>query len=703
MSTPTEMSHIGNAEGQRAVLRGVQIHLELLGLMQRLTVRQTWTNPLDQSWSGRWHFPLAAEHRLLALSSDGGERLHVQRDSHTLCSAAIQMPARGSVTLEWRSAHLLELQDGSLRVHLPAGLAPTAQQALHLQAELSEPIAHGTVSSPHPGWHRVRHRHGMTLSLLSTVGLTQDLSLSVHGLRGQSFAIASPDPADPNRCALLLSPVLPLRRHASEQSALRVKLLVDHSCAMPAERLAALGTALERQLLSCTAQDHFSYTHFGAQTVHELPRMQAGTEAYLRRLRTLLRHTEIGATAAQPEAAIQTVLNIPDEDEEAVRDADVVLVTASPLWPSSPLRQALRQRNHRLHVLAIGPEATHSLWRELAQASGGRFEALAPGQHAQQALERLFMHLRSQFPLRIQLRLDGGQLLPPATQALHGADGQTLHVWAQVQAESTSHDLSGRPSLHATLDWARTDGGQEGTPALAGELRPAPVLWDAQGDIARLLALNSHDDEVARHMTDLALPVIHCRKEPPLCPQLAGMSAVPNGSSAEPRLTTAVAVASDTVSPAPFAAPTRPKVLPSPAQVRSTTTPRPAQVRQTDLPHWLSHPQAPGNPIVALVHGFDAKAGAYGSFRAALASTLHSVPTRSFDGLVLQLSRTAGSPARVWALLLHWLHHERGMCLGTPALTLVEKELDSVSPTQRQQIGQVFAGLAGEASTRTGL
>ena len=42
---------------------------------------------------------------------------------------------------------------------------------------------------------------------------------------------------------------------------------------------------------------------------------------------------------------------------------------------SEELLRALRAAGHRLHVMAVG-DAGESLWRELAEASGGAFELL---------------------------------------------------------------------------------------------------------------------------------------------------------------------------------------------------------------------------------------------------------------------------------------------------------------------------------------
>lgn len=102
----------------------------------------------------------------------------------------------------------------------------------------------------------------------------------------------------------------------------------------------------------------------------------------------------------------------------------------------------------------------------------------------------------------------------------------------------------------------------------------------------------------------------------------------------------------------------------------------------------------------ALIQGFNVHAETHGHFRSALSATLHQVPTRFLDGLVLQLSRQAGSPGRVWALLLFWLHAEHDMPLRAQALSLVEQELAHMSVTLRTEAHTALAAAASPLTTR---
>ncbi len=697
MNNTSEFFGLRSPDGRDAQLLSVQIQGELLGLMLRLTVRQTWRNVSGAPMAARFSFPLNWNQSLLSLQAlRHGETLspeRIQRDSRQCCSTALGILHTGEqVTMVWQVGQLMNLQGGSLRVQLPAALAPRTPYPLKLHFEIHDPVAQGTVSSPSHELQRVRHARGTTLTLRPQHTLDKDLVLTVHGLRDMGFAVASPSPAEAGSCTLLVSSHTRLRQDAGDQSPLRMKLLVDSSSAMPAERLGQIHTALDRLLARLTPEDQLSFSRFGSQTVHDLPRLQVCTEAYQRRVRTLARHTDTDLGAPQPEAALQAALAIPDEDEEPVTGAAILLVTATPLWAIEAALRDLRATQHTLHVLTVGHEAGQGLWQELAEASGGACEALAPGQHAEPHLARLFDHMRAQFGVQTQLQVQGADVLALAERPTRLGDGDTLHLWARVRPLNEHHDLVGCPELQATLQWQRDD--LRSTPVA---LTPLPVLWDETGDLARLCAAR----DAQRLQSDSERQAL-LDSHRLLCPDTSRLMAT----------VTATAPA------APLAAaPMRPKVLPrppvatpAPAAVRPSApvTPlaaasrpmRPQPLQQASLATWLQDKTACGNPLPALVQGFNAQAETYGQFRAALSATLHQVATRFLDGLILQLSRQAGSPGRVWALLLFWLHAEHDMPLTAQALQLVSQELASTPVSVRHGVHLALDQAAEPQTTR---
>ena len=697
MNNTPEFFGLRSPDGREAQLLSVQIHGELLGLMLRLTVRQTWRNVSGAPMAARFSFPLNWNQSLLSLQAlRHGETLspeRIQRDSRQGCSAALGILHTGEqLTMVWQVGQLMQLQGGSLRVQLPAALAPRTPYPLQLQFDIHDPVAQGTVSSPSHELQRVRHARGTTLTLRPQHTLDKDWVLTVHGLRDMGFAVASPSPLEAGTCTLLVSSHTRLRQDASDQSPLRMKLLVDSSSAMPAERLGQIHTALDRLLAKLTPDDQLSFSRFGSHTVHDLPRLQVCTEAYQRRVRTLARHTDTDLGAPDVEAALLAALAIPDEDEEAVSGAAILLVTASPLWTiEAPLR-ALRASQHTLHVLTVGLEAGQSLWQELAEASGGACEALAPGQHVETHLARLFDHIRAQFGVLTDLQVQGADVLALTERPTRLGDGDTLHLWARVRPHHEHHDLVGCPELQATLQWQRDD--LRSTPVA---LTPVPVLWDETGDLARLCAARDaqrlHDDGERQALMDSH------RLLWPDTSRLMRMASAP-----APVVPLAAAPTRPKVLPrAPVATPAAPAARPIAPVTPLAAAPRalrPQPLQPASLATWLQDKTAAGNPLPALIEGFNTQAQAYGQFRAALSATLHQVPTRFLDGLILQLSRQAGSPGRVWALLLFWLHAEHEMPLTDQALQLLSQELASIAVSVRNEVNQALGQAAMLQTTR---
>lgn len=704
MNNTSESFGLSSPDGREAQLLSVQIHGELLGLMLRLTVRQTWRNVSGAPMAARFSFPMGWSQSLLSLQAmRRGETLmptHIDRHSRQRCSASLGVLDTGEqVTMVWQIGQLMDLQGGSLKVLVPAALAPRAPYPLQLDFEIHDPVAQGTVSSPSHDLHRVQHTRGTTLKLRPQHALDKDLVLTVHGLRERGFAVASPSPAEAGSCTVLVSSHTRLRQHADEHSLLRMKLLMDSSSAMPSERLGQIRAALDRLLGRLTPEDQLSFSRFGETTEHDLPRLQVCTEAYQRRVRALARLTDTDLGMPDVEAALQAVMAVADEDEEPVSGVAILLVTATPLWRCEALLRRLRDAQHTLHVLTVGHEASQSFWPDLAEASGGHCETLLPGQHVEPHLARLIEDIRAQFDVQTRLQVRGAEVLAQAERPTRMGDGATLHLWARVRPHSDSRDLTGCPELQATLQWQRDE--LRATPFT---LTPLPVLWDEAGDLARLCAarqaLGVLDD--AERQTLLASHHLLWPDSSRLMPATpsAPPAAAPTPAPAPTPLRAAarpptVATPPRSALPRPAAPATVAAVTPLPSRPQ-----RPQAPRQAGLAGWLEDPFSTGNPLQALVQSFNQFAPAYSQFRAALSATLQPLPTRQLDTIVLQLSRQAGSPGRVWALMLHWLHEEHGFALTPAAAQLVAQELATVPATLRTQVHQALTQAASAQATR---
>lgn len=690
MNKPSEPLGLRSPDGREAQLVSVQIQGEVLGLLLRLTVRQTWRNTSGAPMATRLTLALTPEQHLLDLQAEhNGESQKVSgllRSHHRLCSAALGTLHTGQqLTVQWRLAQLLHLDGGSLRLQLPASLAPQALRPARISIELHDALARGTLGSCSHEWQKIRHANGLTLRLLAPGGLDRDLGLSVHGLREMAFAIASPDPSVPAAGTLLASRSLTLGECRSKPR-LRVKLLVDHSGAIASERQSQIQMALERLLADLQPQDQLSISRLEHTLVHDLPRLQPCTEAYVRRARALMRHHESARTSPDWASVLQAMVDIRDEDEEPVEDASILLITGQPLPDSVGLLPILRQHVHRLHVMTVGDDASQSDWPRLALLSDGRSEPLGSGQHCLQALQRLFDRMRSLRLVQAQLSLQGASLEQPRQEHGFMAEGDTLHLWARYAAAQPPADLTGCPQWQAAMAWHTADG-----PSPTHSVNPMFVLWDPQGDVHRLC--NAQLEWPSEQLPESAAAQ---HAVPALKLSLADAQAQ-EAETAKTALAPALPTA-QTLSQTPIEVAGIGHSLSAQPSVDANATIRP--LAKNPASQSSTATRNAGHPMAALVHQFNQQAAAYTVFRAALAASLPSVPTRQLDGLVMQLARKAGNPARVWAMLLYWLHTEQSLPLKSHALALVEQELANLPVALRSQAHALFASAVTAPAVR---
>ena len=182
MNTLFEPLGLRSPDGRQAQLLSVQLHAEVLGLMLRLTLRQTWRNTSGAPMATRWTFPLGAEQHLLDLEvqrPSGVQTLeHSTRLDRQVGSAGFGVMGTGEqVTLQMRIGQLMTLQGGSLRLALPAALVPPALRPARVSIELHEPLTNGTAACTSHELQRVRHANGLTLQLQAPHGLERELAL----------------------------------------------------------------------------------------------------------------------------------------------------------------------------------------------------------------------------------------------------------------------------------------------------------------------------------------------------------------------------------------------------------------------------------------------------------------------------------------------------------------------------------------------
>ena len=521
-------------DDQAVALQSVQAQGKLQGLMLRMKLRQVYRNTTDENMECVYTFPLAWGSVLLGMAVElNGKRMTgtvaEKKEAETRYEKAIQtgdlpvmlersgkdlytanlgnLQPGDEVVIEIEYAQLLRFEGGMLRLSLPTTIAPRygdehvqgglarhqtaaastlAEYRLYLTLDISSPLAQGTISSPSHTVQQVKHQSGVTVKLQSNAWLDRDFVLNILGLKDMTFATASADATQPGQYTLLSSAVAYWEAPGSRPASLRMKVLVDGSGSMQGDSNAQAKDALDWLFHQLQTTDEVSLSRFGSNTLHVLPRLQACTSAYQRRLRSEARNIKADLGGTEMDDALRSVIAITHEDEKTVHAASILLITDGEVWNIENIVATVRKSGHRLFALGVGSAPAESLLRELAEVSGGACEMVSPNQSMQQAVGRLLDRMRKSCAVETRL-IDAEELLYQSPGPREITQGDTIHQWAQVNS---------LPSKAPTMQW--TLNGQ------THSRQADNLVWDEEGVLPRLCAaqrlLDTTDEERQRAM-----------------------------------------------------------------------------------------------------------------------------------------------------------------------------------------------------------
>ena len=521
-------------DDQAIALQSVQANGKVQGLTLRMKLRQVYRNTTDDNLECVYTFPLAWSSVLLGMAVElNGKRMTgtvaEKKEAETRYEKAIQsgdlpvmlersgkdlytanlgnLQPGDEVVIEVEYAQLLRLEGGMLRLSLPTTIAPRygdehkqgglarhqttassgiADYRLYLNLEISSPLDQGTISSPSHTVQQVKHQNGVTVKLQSNAWLDRDFVLNILGLKDMTFATVSADVTQPGQYTLLSSAVAYWEAPNNRPASLRMKVLVDGSGSMQGDSNAQAKDALDWLFHQLQVDDEVSFTRFGSETLHILPRLQVCSPAYQRRLRSEARNIKADLGGTEMDDALRSVIAITHEDEKAVQAASILLITDGEVWNIENIVATVRKSGHRLFALGVGSAPAESLLRELAEVSGGACEMVSPNQSMQQAVGRLLDRMRKSCAVETRL-IDVDEMLYQSPGPKEMTQGDTIHQWAQVHAH---------PTTAPTMQW--TMNGQT-------HARQADnLIWDEDGVLPRLCAaqrmLDITDEERQRSM-----------------------------------------------------------------------------------------------------------------------------------------------------------------------------------------------------------
>lgn len=477
--------------GEPLPLREVRMDAVVEGLLLEVECEQRYHNPAREAIEILYTFPVPWGGRLLSVEAWIGER-HLRAEvgervaatarydeaigeghtallledlGHGRWSLSLGNLAAGETCrLRLRYAQCLRFQGDSIRLLIPTVIAPCygesdAGRGRPYQQPVTDPaascparfrvrvrgkLAESAISSPsHVVQSRLRHGE-VEITLEQPAWIDRDFVLQLNEVNRRSLALTAHSGED----YWVMASFAP-RPPQGGQVARGVKILVDCSGSMGGDSMDAAIRSLSAFIRELGDHDSLSLSRFGSTVEHRSNGLwtlnTATRQAALRWVQGL--QADLGGT--EMEAALESTFAL-----RCGEVTDVLLVTDGEIGAVEGTIRAARRSGHRLFVVGIGSSPAEPLLRQLADATGGACEFVAPCEDAGAAITRMLNRLGG---VRLpQLRViwpDGVMPLWQSAMPSGAFAGDTLMVWARLakRPEGSLRLLSGTPATPELL------------------------------------------------------------------------------------------------------------------------------------------------------------------------------------------------------------------------------------------------------------
>jgi Ca-activated chloride channel family protein len=484
-----------DGRSQPPVLRDVSAAARLDGTLFELVLRQTYRNTGTTLLEVVYTFPLLprgvllsfatelngarmvgtilprkqAEQRYEGALADGDAPVMLEAHADGLHTANIgNLKPGDEIVVEVRMAQVVTLEQGRLRLAIPATIAPrygdpaasglqpqqapvasmAADYPLALTLHVSGALADAAIACP---THRVVSRRteaGLEIALAPEARLDRDVVLVVTPTSAADAVVTQAHDARSPEAPTTLLATLPIPA-APQRDSIALKLLVDCSGSMGGDSMASARRALNGIAALLTPADAVSLTRFGSTVEHASPLTHC-TPAVVNRLVQHVARTDANLGGTEMEAALAAVFAIASDAPPRAPDVrmrrlaqhapgggtgDVLLITDGEVWSVDAIIETARRAAQRVFVIGVGASPAEGVLRRLATATGGACEFATPGEALEAAAQRMLARIRQQ--AWTNLRVDwGGEAAWQDELPLCAFAGDTLDVFGALRASA---------------------------------------------------------------------------------------------------------------------------------------------------------------------------------------------------------------------------------------------------------------------------
>ncbi len=366
--------------------------------------------------------------------SEGNSAILLEQSGNGLCTLNLGNLMRKEIAVvRYRIVEPLLWQQGQLRIVIPTTIAPRygnpaasglqPQQVPETSALVEYPLtiridvlgrmaAKEIVCPSHPV-KEIAIPDGRRFDL-GQAYLDRDCILTLEGMPA-SFAYQTVHAGK----QYVWAGLLPQMPDVQTDRPISLRLVLDCSGSMAGDSIAQSLNGSLRVLDHLGANDEFNITRFGGGHEHYFPTLQAATPARIKLARKLLGKLQADMGGTETGNALRAVMELNGEHDTS----DILLVTDGEFWGAEDIVDELRSSGLRLFIIGVGSAPNHADLQQLAESTGGFYEAVSPNEDVGEAIVRVFRRMRMDASVKTVVRWpDGGEWAVPRSRAVYRHD-----------------------------------------------------------------------------------------------------------------------------------------------------------------------------------------------------------------------------------------------------------------------------------------
>ena len=493
-------------------LQGIKAKGRLSGMLFELSVEQPYKNPAKKNIEVVYTFPLAwgatllsldvtlgnkrlagvvvqkniAEERYEKAIADGDTPIMVERAADGAYTANLgNLMAGEEANICYRYAQTVRVEQGRIRLSVPTTIAPRYGDALDsgmqphqlpnqslvveypfdIAIDIDAPLSSAQIASTSHQISVEQREQGARISLSKKAHLDRDFVLTLAGLPTLCAAQAAAD-GDEYVAVASFCPIA--EQESNEETPRALKIVIDCSGSMAGDSIEVAKRTVFEILSRLRAHDFFNITRFGSEPRHLFTKLRAAEGEHFVTAKELIVELNANLGGTEMEIALLSVYRL----RGPLKSADILLITDGEIEAVDVLIKEAKAHGQRIFAVGVGSAPAESLLRNLAEATGGACELVAPGDRIEDAALRMFKRMQS--PQSEQVHIDW-PATPVWTASVPSSlyAGDTVHVFAGFKAP---------PKGKATLRFSTK--GASGETCMSAEFPAALVGTDVLARVA---------------------------------------------------------------------------------------------------------------------------------------------------------------------------------------------------------------------------